>query len=91
MTTTSGRLDRPRAGHTAAMDDAVLNYIAGIEPGHRPLFDRVHDLVLATHPDVVISISYRIPSYKAAGRRRRHCFLCHGIEQPHGAGLRLGP
>ena len=46
MTTTSGRLDRPRAGDTAPMDEAVLSYIADIKPGHRALFDRVHNLIL---------------------------------------------
>jgi uncharacterized protein YdhG (YjbR/CyaY superfamily) len=62
------------------MDDAVLSYIADIEPAHRPLFDRVHNLILATHPEVVISISYRIPSYKAAGRRRLYVGAwAHGI------------
>lgn len=62
------------------MDDAVLSYIADIDPGHRPLFDRVHDLILAAHPEVVIAISYRMPSYKAAGRRRLYMGAwAHGI------------
>jgi len=61
------------------MDEAVRSYIAGIEPGHRPLFDRVHDLILATHPEAVVSISYRIPAYKVGKRRLYVGAWAHGI------------
>jgi uncharacterized protein YdhG (YjbR/CyaY superfamily) len=53
------------------MDDAVQTYIDGIDPGNRPLFDRVHRLILAGYPDVAVVISYRIPTYRV-GRRRLH-------------------
>jgi hypothetical protein len=33
------------------VDDAVRDYIEGIAPEHRPLFDRLHALILAEHPD----------------------------------------
>jgi uncharacterized protein YdhG (YjbR/CyaY superfamily) len=61
------------------MDEAVLTYMAGIEPGHRPLFDRVHGLILAAYPEAVVSISYRIPSYKAGRRRLYLGAWAHGI------------
>ena len=32
--------------HTGAMDDAVREYIDAIAPEHRPLFDRLHRLIL---------------------------------------------
>jgi uncharacterized protein YdhG (YjbR/CyaY superfamily) len=51
------------------MDDAVRDYIDGIAPEHRPLFDRLQGLVLEAHPDAVVALSYRIPTYKV-GRRR---------------------
>ena len=33
------------------MDDAVRDYIDAIAPEHRPLFDRLHRLILEAHPD----------------------------------------
>lgn len=53
------------------MDGAVQGYIDGITPEHRPLFDRLHRLILAAHPDAAMVLSYRIPTYKV-GRRRLH-------------------
>ena len=37
--------------HTGAMDDAVRDYIDAIAPEHRPLFDRLHRLILEAQPD----------------------------------------
>ena len=54
---------------TEAMDEAVRAYIDGIDPAHRPLFDRVHRLILAAHPDAAVVLSYQMPTYKV-GRRR---------------------
>lgn len=51
------------------MDDALRNYIDGIAPEHRPLFDRVHRLVLETFPDAAMMLSYQIPTYKVGQRR----------------------
>jgi hypothetical protein len=51
------------------MDDAVRTYIDGIAPEHRPLFDRLHRLVLETQPDARVMLSYGIPTYRV-GRRR---------------------
>ena len=48
--------------HTGAMDDAVRNYIDAIAPQHRPLFDRLHRLVLEAHPDAVVVLSYQMPT-----------------------------
>jgi hypothetical protein len=66
---------------SGAMDEAVRAYIDGIYPAHRPLFDRVHRLILAAHPDAAVVLSYRMPTYKV-GRRR----LC-GWQQDRDAGF----
>jgi uncharacterized protein YdhG (YjbR/CyaY superfamily) len=58
-------------GNNGRMDQAVQDYIAGIDPSHRPLFDRVHRLILAAHPEAAVVISYQLPTYKV-GRRRLH-------------------
>jgi hypothetical protein len=52
-------------------DEAARKYIDAIDPGNRPLFDRVHRLILAAYPDVAVVISYQIPTYRV-GRRRLH-------------------
>ena len=46
-------------------------YIDAIDPRHRPLFDRVHDLVLGEFPDAEIVFSYRLPTFEV-GKRRMH-------------------
>ncbi len=61
------------------MDDAVRAYLDGIGPEFRPLFDRVHDLILATRPDVTIRISYDIPTYEGDGRRIYVGVWKHGV------------
>lgn len=74
------------------MDDAVRDYIAGIAPEHRPLFDRLHQLILETRPDATISISYRIPTFRV-GRRRlfvgvwKHGVSIYGWRQGGDGGL----
>jgi hypothetical protein len=39
------------------MDDAVRAYIDAIDPEHRPLFDRLHNIIVDAHPDVAITKS----------------------------------
>jgi uncharacterized protein YdhG (YjbR/CyaY superfamily) len=51
------------------MEEAVQKYIEAVAPEHRPLFDRLHRLVLEAHPEATVVISYGIPTYKVGGRR----------------------
>jgi uncharacterized protein YdhG (YjbR/CyaY superfamily) len=61
------------------MDQAVQAYLDGIAPGHRPLFDRMHRLILTAYPEADVVISYRSPTYKV-GRRRLHVGVWqHGV------------
>jgi uncharacterized protein YdhG (YjbR/CyaY superfamily) len=61
------------------VEEAVRSYIDGVDPAHRPLFDRVHRLIMAAHPDAHVMLSYQIPTYKV-GRRRLHVGAWqHGI------------
>jgi len=61
------------------MDEAVQDYIAAIPATHRPLFDRVHQLVLDEFPDAALVLSYRMPTF-TRGRRRLHVGAWkHGI------------
>ena len=74
------------------MDDAVRDYIDAIAPEHRPLFDRLHRLILEAHPDAAVVLSYQMPTYKV-GRRRlflgvwRHGVSIYGWQEGRDAGF----
>jgi uncharacterized protein YdhG (YjbR/CyaY superfamily) len=74
------------------MDDAAREYIDAIAAEHRPLFDRIHRLVLEIHPDAEVVISYQIPTYKV-GRHRlyvgvwKHGVSIYGWEKGRAAGF----
>jgi uncharacterized protein YdhG (YjbR/CyaY superfamily) len=74
------------------MDEAVRRYIDAIDPQHRPLFDRVNQLILATHPDATVVISYGIPTYKLGARRLfvgawKHGISIYGAQEGRDAGF----
>ena len=57
----------------------MRSYIDAIAPGHRPLFDRLHRLILAAHPDAALVLSYQIPTYKVGNRRLYVGAWKHGV------------
>jgi uncharacterized protein YdhG (YjbR/CyaY superfamily) len=61
------------------MDEAVRTYIDGMAPENRPLFDRLHGLILGAYPDVTIVLSYQMPTYKAGRRRLYLGTWKHGV------------
>ena len=61
------------------MDEAVRNYVDGVDPAYRPLFDRVHRLIMAAHPGAEVALSYQIPRYKVGKRRLYVGAWQHGI------------
>jgi uncharacterized protein YdhG (YjbR/CyaY superfamily) len=61
------------------MDEAVRSYIDAVDPAYRPLFDRVHELIMAAHPEATVVLSYRIPTYKVGKRRLFVGAWQHGI------------
>jgi uncharacterized protein YdhG (YjbR/CyaY superfamily) len=61
------------------VDDDVRAYIDAIDAEHRPLFDRVHRLILAARPDAAVTISYRIPAYRLGKRRLYLGVWQHGV------------
>jgi uncharacterized protein YdhG (YjbR/CyaY superfamily) len=74
------------------MDDAVRDYVDAIAPEHRPLFDRLHRLILEVHPEAAVVLSYQIPTYKV-GRQRlflgvwKHGVSIYGWQQGRDAGF----
>jgi uncharacterized protein YdhG (YjbR/CyaY superfamily) len=63
----------------ARMDEAAQRYVDGIAAEHRPLFDRLHRLILAVHPDAAVVLSYGIPTYKVGNRRLNVGAWKHGV------------
>jgi hypothetical protein len=61
------------------MDQDVQAYIDRINPQHRPLFDRVHAPAMAAYPTATVSLPYRMPSYRAGGRRLHLGVWRHGV------------
>jgi hypothetical protein len=61
------------------VDDDVRGYIDAIPAGYRPLFDRLHGLIYRARPDVTVVMSYKMPTYKAGGRRVLLAAWKHGI------------
>jgi len=53
------------------VDEAVQEYLEAIDPEFRPLFDRIHGLVMIAYPDAALVLSYAMPTYKV-GKRRLH-------------------
>jgi uncharacterized protein YdhG (YjbR/CyaY superfamily) len=74
------------------VDDAVQGYIDAIDPRRRPLFDRMHGLIMAAYPEAVVVISYRMPTYRVGARRLyvgvwKHGVSLYGWPQGHDAGF----
>ena len=64
------------------IDDAAQTYIDAIGPKSRPLFDRIHRLILevaagAGGADVVIS--YKMPTYRVGDRSLHVAAWAHGV------------
>jgi uncharacterized protein YdhG (YjbR/CyaY superfamily) len=61
------------------VDEAVQDYVDRIAPEHRPLFDRLHRLIMAAHPEVAVVLAFGMPTYKVGNR---HLFVGvwkHGV------------
>lgn len=61
------------------MREDVAAYVEAIDAERRPLFDRVHRLVLEVRPDAQLEMSYKMPTY-VAGQQRLHVGVWkHGL------------
>lgn len=60
------------------VDEAVRGYIDAIPSEHRPLFDRLHQL-MATYPDAAVVLSYKMPTYKLGRSRLYVGAWKHGV------------
>ena len=65
--------------HAAPVDDAVREYLEAVPATHRPLYDRLHRLVLEVHPSAQVVLSYRMPTYVVGDRRLHVGVWKHGL------------
>jgi|HubBroStandDraft_5_1064220.scaffolds.fasta_scaffold01495_2 hypothetical protein len=79
MPSADGRSQSGGEDHRDPAGYAVQAYIDDIAAGHRPLFDRLHGLILDTCPDVTVGLSYGMPAYQRGGRRLHLGVWKHGV------------
>ncbi len=79
MPDTADRREQGPGRAQAELAPAVEAYIDAIPPEHRPLFDRLHQLIRQVRPDVAVALSYQIPTYRAGGRRLYLGAWKHGV------------
>jgi hypothetical protein len=61
------------------VDEDLAAYIEGIPAAQRPLFDRLHTIVLAEHPDAEMALSYGMAGYRVGRRRLNLGVWKHGV------------
>ncbi len=61
------------------MTDDVAAYLDAIDESRRPLFDRVHRLVLDVRPTAHMVLSYKMPTFVAGTRRLHVSVWKHGL------------
>lgn len=61
------------------MDEAVRRYREEMASENRPVFDRVHQLIMATCPDAEVMLSYGMPTYRIGRRRLNIGAWKHGL------------
>ena len=61
------------------MSDGVRRYRDEMDSEHRPLLDRLHQVIVATCPDTEATLSYGMPAYRVGRRRLNIGAWKHGL------------
>ena len=61
------------------MDEAVRRFRDEMDSEQRPVFDRLHRLIVATCPDAEVVLSYGMPTYRVGRRRLNIGAWKHGL------------
>ncbi len=59
--------------------EGLQQYVEAISPEQRPLFDRLHRIIVSEHPDAEVALSYGMPSYRVGRRRLNVGVWKHGV------------
>ena len=70
---------QPQAPGTGPIDEAVRRYLDELDSEHRPLFDRLHELIMGACPDAEVVLSYGMPTYRIGRRRLNVGAWKHGL------------
>ena len=62
-----------------AMDAGVQDYIDAIPADRRPLFDRLHHLIVEAYPGVTLRLAYKMPTYCVGERCLHVASWKHGL------------
>jgi len=68
-----------RTGETGGMDELVRRYRDEMDSEYRPVFDRLHRLIVADCPDAEVVLSYGMPTYRIGRRRLNVGVWKHGL------------
>jgi uncharacterized protein YdhG (YjbR/CyaY superfamily) len=68
-----------RTPETGIMDEAVRRYLDEMDSEYRPVFDRLHRLIVAMCPDAEVVLSYGMPTYRIGRRRLNIGVWKHGL------------
>ena len=72
----SGQARTPEPG---VMAEAVRRYREEMDSEYRPVFDRLHRLIVAVCPDAEVVLSYGMPTYRVGRRRLNIGVWKHGL------------
>jgi uncharacterized protein YdhG (YjbR/CyaY superfamily) len=61
------------------VDANFRTYVEGIAPEFRALFDRLHGIVVAAHPEAQLELAYDMPTYRVGKRRLNLGVWKHGV------------
>ncbi len=70
---------RARTPETGTMDEAVRRYLDEMDSEYRPVFDRLHRLIVPICPDAEVMLSYGMPTYRIGRRRLNIGVWKHGL------------
>src|SRR5580693_4220701 len=71
--------EQARNSEGGVTDEAVRRYLDEMDSEFRPVFDRLHRLIVATCPDAELVLSYGMPAYRIGRRRLNVGVWKHGL------------
>jgi len=71
--------EQARTPESGVTDEAVRRYLDEMDSEYRPVFDRLHRLMVATCPDAELVLSYGMPTFRIGRRRLNVGAWQHGL------------
>ena len=71
--------EQPRTPGSGVTDEAVRRYLDEMDSEYRPVFDRLHQLMMAACPDAELVLSYGMPTFRIGRHRLNVGAWQHGL------------